>query len=496
MKRDGYIIDEIIEWSNLEAAFDEVVRGTVRKTSAEGKVLLSTKKSFLEQVRAEIAAGCVTLGEWYSRDVLEHGKVRHIQIFCMKDRIKINAVMRVVDAHLRRRFIRTTSASIKGRGMHELMKYIRNDIKNDPVGMRYIYKFDIHHCYETVRHEFVAYCMHHTFKDRRLLAIVDSFIFLLEEGMSLGMRSSQGLVNLLLSIFLDHFLKDRYGVKHFYRYCDDGVAASDDKVKLWKIRGIIHVQIESIGQQIKPNERIFPLSDGLDFLGYVLTYDETRLRKRIKQDFARKLNRVKSRTRRRELTGSFYGMAKHADCLHLMKELFYPNEYKKYYKRIMKDFGVAKSNARRTSDGKKNFNGQKISGRELDRKPFIVVDFERDMIPKRERDEYRQRLAEASQKGVDASTVDPPKKKYLVSLIYNGQLRKLWTGDKRLWDELETRAEDEDGFPFFASMSVDYNGGTLPRCEFCSATALGFTMPTDEEVERLYKNLNIQKYDD
>lgn len=40
-------------------------------------------------------------------------KVRIVQAVSLEDRIVLNAVMNVVDRHLKVRFIRTTSASIK-----------------------------------------------------------------------------------------------------------------------------------------------------------------------------------------------------------------------------------------------------------------------------------------------------------------------------------------------------------------------------------------------
>jgi len=46
MKRDGYIIEEIIEQTNLEESFDDVVRGTLRKSLPEGKWLLEHAKNF------------------------------------------------------------------------------------------------------------------------------------------------------------------------------------------------------------------------------------------------------------------------------------------------------------------------------------------------------------------------------------------------------------------------------------------------------------------
>ena len=67
--------------------------------------------------------------------------------------------------------------------------------------------------------------------------------------------------NLLLSVFLDHYLKDKYGVRHFYRYCDDGVVLGDAKSELWKIRDAVHFQVAQIGLTVKPDERVFPVDE-------------------------------------------------------------------------------------------------------------------------------------------------------------------------------------------------------------------------------------------
>ena len=77
----------------------------------------------------------------------------------MRERIAINAVMRVVDKHLLPRYIRTTSASIVGRGMHDLMKYIRDDIRNDVDGTRYCLKMDIHKFYESIDQDAMMDCV-------------------------------------------------------------------------------------------------------------------------------------------------------------------------------------------------------------------------------------------------------------------------------------------------------------------------------------------------
>ena len=490
MKRDGFVIEEIIQDSNLNDAFNTVLRGNMRKGLSEGRWLLAHKDEFLKEVASEIAAGDVRLGKWHPKDIVEAGKARHLQVFDMKTRIKVAAVMQVVDKHLRRRFIRTTAASIKRRGLHDLKAYIERDMRNDPHGMKYLYKFDIRKFYDTVKQDYIKYCIRRMFKDRRLIGILDRFVSTLDEGISMGMRSSQGLGNLLLSVYLDHYLKDRYGIKHFYRYCDDGVIGSGMKLVLWEQRKLVHNRIEVMGQEVKRNDRIFPADDGLDFLGYVIFPRYTLMRKRVKKNYARRLKRVKSRKRRVEIVGSLWGMAKHADCWHLLRKLLFRKEFIKIKKKAMKDFGKAKSEPK-TIDGKKSFRGSKISGRELDHKPFIVVDYETGVIPSIEQERYKREVDDTLARGGDTSLVKKPRPKYVVSIIYNGQLRKLWTGDKENWDELDRRREEPDGIPFFCSMETDYSG-QYPKYTFCSATALGFDMPTDEELNQLFTQLKIR----
>lgn len=187
MKRDGYIIEEIIDQQNLEDSFDEVIRGKLRKEIlVEGKWLIKHREKFLQSVREEILSGHISLmpvhrpptedeaknGGYYTKIIKEAGKIRHIQVFCMAARIKVNAVMRVVDRHLQKRYIRTTSASIKNRGMHDLKIYIENDMKLYP-DIRYWYKFDIRKFYDTVHQDFAMYALEKTFKDKKFLGIME-----------------------------------------------------------------------------------------------------------------------------------------------------------------------------------------------------------------------------------------------------------------------------------------------------------------------------------
>ena len=342
----------------------------------------------------------------------------------MKDRIAVHAIMSVVDAHLKKRFIRTTSASIKNRGMHDLMKYIRRDMQDDPEGTRYCYKFDISKFYESVRQDFVSYCVRRVFKDKKLIAMLDGFIRMMPQGISIGLRSSQGLGNLLLSVYLDHYLKDRCGVRHFYRYCDDGVVLAGSKAELWAVRDMVHKRMESVGLTVKPNERIFPATEGIDFLGYVIYPDHVMLRKRIKQKFARKMHKVRSRKRRRVLIASFYGMAKHADCIMLFNKLTGKEM------RSFKDLNVAY----KPEDGKKRFAGAVVSIRELVNLPIVVKDFE---------------LGVKTSQGED---------RCVVSIEQAGEPKKFFTNSEEMKNILQQVSEMPDGFPFETTIKTETFG--------------------------------------
>ena len=80
------------------------------------------------------------------------------------------------------------------------------------------------------------------------------------------------------------------------------------------MRNIVCLQVAKINLVIKNIERVFPTKQGIDFLGFVIYPDHTRVRKRNKQNFARRLHKVKSRRRRKELIASFYGLVKHSEC--------------------------------------------------------------------------------------------------------------------------------------------------------------------------------------
>lgn len=427
MRREGYIIDEIIKWDNLELSFDTVVRGKKRKHSREGRWLLKHRMQFLHQVKQQVLTGDIKLHKWHTKTIKEGGKIRNIQVFCMKDRILINAIMTIVDKHLKPRLIRTTSASIKGRGMHELKKYIVRDISTDIQNMRYFYKCDIKKFYDNINPELVSQCLRKLFKDKKLLKILDFFLNIMPHGLSIGMRSSQGFGNILMNYVIDHIIKDKLGVNHYYRYCDDILIGCATKRECWKLRNVCHELTQKANLTIKPNESVFPINKGINMLGYIIYNNHSILRKRTKQKFARKLKQIKSRRRRKELIGSFYGMAKHCNSKNLMKLLLNKAEMKK-----LSDLGIKY----RSEDGKKQFDGETVKLSCLANKTIVVCDYESNI---------KTRYGE-NRCVIEFKYNEKDKKTY-----------KFFTQSKMMRSILQ-QVDEQDGFPFETTIECTSGG--------------------------------------
>ena len=211
MRRDGYIIDEIVTRENMNASFCYVMRGRKRKTSRSGRYIMAHREEVIASIIDAILSGEYRVSGYHEYTISERGKIRKIQSVPLYDRIALNAIMRVVERHLQDRWINTTAASIKGRGMHYLHQRIMDDIRRDPEGTRYAYQIDITKFYESVDQDIMVDCIRHFFKDERLVNILSRSVRFLPKGISIGKRDSQALGNLLLSYYVAHYLKDKCG---------------------------------------------------------------------------------------------------------------------------------------------------------------------------------------------------------------------------------------------------------------------------------------------
>ncbi|KAA6182098.1 hypothetical protein F2Q65_18490 [Thiohalocapsa marina] len=101
------------------------------------------------------------------------------------------------------------------------------------------------------------------------------------KGLPIGNLNSQFFANVYLN-GLDQFVKHRLRCRQYLRYCDDFVLLSDDREQLLRWRGAIEDQLEQTLQlELNPRQRLRPVSDGVDFLGYIVRRDYRLVRRRV-----------------------------------------------------------------------------------------------------------------------------------------------------------------------------------------------------------------------
>jgi len=368
-KSHKHIVEEAAEYSNVSDSLDYELRGKRGDTWA-GRWIMNHREWVIRATQKSILGGTLRPGTYRDLEVKERGKVRQAQCISLLRSIGIHAVMKVVEARITPTFVADTASSIKGRGGTYLLKRILHSLHSDPAGTRYVYKDDITKFYQSIDQDLMMKVIRSKFRDRPLVRILERWVRMLPTGVSIGMRPSQGLANLLLSIYFDHIIKEEMQVIHMQRYCDDKAMESGS---LYSLTGAIRREREQMAEihlEIKPNAQVWEWDKRpVDFLGYVIYHDgKVRIRKHIKQRFARKWKRVRSFRRRRELIGSFYGVTKHAHARNLFKNITGID---------MTSFSELGFVYQR--DGKKEFVAESIRVSRLANKHVLVKDFETDI---------------------------------------------------------------------------------------------------------------------
>ncbi|MGA1839499.1 MAG: reverse transcriptase/maturase family protein [bacterium] len=100
-------------------------------------------------------------------------------------------------------------------------------------------------------------------------------------GLPIGNLTSQFFANVYLDA-LDQFVKHTLRVRFYLRYCDDMVLLSQSRAELehWEheiemfLKGHLHLELNE-------RKKLRPVSDGVDFLGYIVRPDYLLVRRRV-----------------------------------------------------------------------------------------------------------------------------------------------------------------------------------------------------------------------
>lgn len=161
-------------------------------------------------------------------------------------------------------------------------------------------------------------------------------------GIPIGNQTSQ-LFTLLYLDGLDHFVKEKLGIKYYGRYMDDFFLIHHDKAYLQECRKQIEAFVQARGLSLNAKTNIFPLKHGVDFLGFHTYLTESgavirKVRRRSKNNMKRKLKKLAALHAAGRIDGktveqsyqSWRGHAEKGNSYHLIRRTDH------YYNSLMK----------------------------------------------------------------------------------------------------------------------------------------------------------------
>jgi retron-type reverse transcriptase len=313
MKKVGNLYEKITRLKNLQDADDKAQKG---KSNRYGVILHNCRKeSNLFVLQDMLASKSYSTSPYDIFTIFEPKERLVYRLPYFPDRITHHAIMNVLEPIFVNTFTTDTYSCIKGRGIHRLLRKLREDLK-DVEGTSFCLKFDIKKFYPSIDHDVLKSLLRRKFKDDNLLWLLDEIIDS-APGLPIGNYLSQYLANFYLSYF-DHWIKEKQNVKYYYRYADDIVILDSDKRRLSNLLSDIKEYMRHLKLDVKDNHQIFPVdARGIDFVGYVFYHSHVRIRKSIKKNFAKKV----SRNPQHSSMASYLGWLGHCDAKHLTKKL-------------------------------------------------------------------------------------------------------------------------------------------------------------------------------
>ena len=277
MKRVGNLYDKIYDIDNIREAHRNARK---RKTHyKEVKEVDADVDKYCYEIQAMLRDKTFVNGQYEIFKKIEKGKEREIyKLPYFPDRIVHHAIMQVLEPIWKKTLIADTYQSIKGRGIHKAKNKIQPLLRKYKI--QYALKMDIKKFYPSIDNEILKQILRKKLKCKDTLWLLDTIVDS-TQGVPIGNYLSQYFGNLYLT-YVDHEVKEKLGVRYYFRYCDDIVVLGNSKERLHSIRVDVANRVAKLKLMLKNNYQVQRIDDrGLDFLGYRMFHKYTLLRTRV-----------------------------------------------------------------------------------------------------------------------------------------------------------------------------------------------------------------------
>ncbi len=234
----------------------------------------------------------------YDHFYVSDPKQRYISKAAVRDRLVHEAVHKILYGVFDNRFIFHSLSSRRGKGTHTGVKLLKKMIGKQSANGKlpcFALKMDIKRFFDSIDHNILKILISKVVSDEKMIIIIDRIInsFHINKGVGipLGNVTSQLFANIYLHE-LDDFIKQVLREKYYLRYCDDFIILSSSKSHLNSLIGPIReFLIKKLHLELHPKKiAIRKLSQGIDFVGYVLFQHHTLVRTKTKQRMKKRLN--------------------------------------------------------------------------------------------------------------------------------------------------------------------------------------------------------------
>lgn len=283
MKRYGNLWEKIISYENLYLAYKKAKKGKGWRKSI--KVFEKDIEGNLLKLQQMLISGQFNTSKYATKIVYEPKKRTIYKLPFYPDRIVQHALLQVVLPIWNSVMIYDSYACRNGKGMHEASTKVMNHVRS----YKYCLKADIRKFYPSIDHEILMKIIENKIKCEPTLNLLRNIVFSYPGGKNapIGNYTSQWFGNLYMNE-LDWYIKQNLKTKAYIRYCDDFVLFGNNKKELHHKKELIEKFVKDKLDLRFSKSTIFPVTQGVDFLGYRHFKEKKLLRKST-------VNRVKRR---------------------------------------------------------------------------------------------------------------------------------------------------------------------------------------------------------
>lgn len=205
-------------------------------------------------------------------------KKRLVQAPAFVDKVVLHAIVdNLLYDSITHSFILDSYASQKAKGMHFGLDRLRGffiDYWNkNRTADGWVLKCDVRKFFANINHDILKEKLKKLDLEPAVYDLLCIYIDC-SEGLPLGYQTSQLFALYFLDDF-DHFVKEKLRIRYYGRYMDDFFLIHPDKQYLQYCLKEIKAYMENLGLELNEKTQIFPLKNGIDFLGFHTYITET-----------------------------------------------------------------------------------------------------------------------------------------------------------------------------------------------------------------------------